>query len=250
MDAATFGQLLIDHAHRAVLAPPDDESTHLSPALDDLNSALVTLSSASPTEQIMSTADDIAVLASQSERGSDSRILRLSAEKIVQRACADPSLSSTYAPLCARMAKTVSPAISDADVADKDGAPVVGGALFEKHLLNQCQAEFESSDGVKPGVLQFLAALYETGLLPLRVACTCIRAVLEQEGGPDGSVLVGLVALLRAVRPAMTESEKGVQMMQSWLERVEKTRERPGLDGDVRKKLGKLLDEGANLKSP
>ncbi|KAF2473146.1 uncharacterized protein BDR25DRAFT_129155 [Lindgomyces ingoldianus] len=196
-------------------------------------------------------ADQILEIAGQSKDENDGRTLRQVIQLTFEKACDEAHWASMYAKFCHRMLATMSSDIKDENVRDKHGAPVVGGALFRKYLLNRCQEEFERGWEVnlpdKPegqtdeaamlsdeyyiaaaakrkglGLIQFIGELYKLGMLTLRIMHECVLKLLDFEGTPDESAIESLVKLLRTVGATMEGTDAGPKMIAVYFERIQK----------------------------
>ncbi|KAL1650397.1 hypothetical protein SLS58_001214 [Diplodia intermedia] len=203
-------------------------------------------------------ADQILEIAKQSENESDGRTLRQVIQLTFEKACDEAHWASMYAKFCKRMLETMSPAIKDENVRDKNGNPVLGGNLFRKYLLNRCQEDFERGweanlpmrkEGESEeaamlseeyyiaaaakrkglGLIQFIGELYKLGMLTVRIMHECVMRLLNFEGVPDESNIESLVKLLRTVGATMETSEAGAQMIRAYFERIEKVKDLPAL---------------------
>ncbi|KAI4700747.1 hypothetical protein J4E81_003711 [Alternaria sp. BMP 2799] len=201
--------------------------------------------------------DQILEIAGQSKDETDGRTLRQVIQLTFEKACDESHWSSMYAKFCSRMLQTMSTEIKDENVRDKHGAPVVGGALFRKYLLNRCQEEFErgwevnlpeAPEGEKEakllsdeyyvaaaakrkglGLIQFIGELYKLGMLTLRIMHECVLKLLDFEGLPDEAAIESLVKLLRTVGATMESAEAGPKMINMYFERIEKVMNMEGL---------------------
>ncbi|KAF2633616.1 hypothetical protein BU25DRAFT_9338 [Macroventuria anomochaeta] len=229
--------------------------------------------------------DQILEIAAQSKDETDGRTLRQVIQLTFEKACDEAHWSSMYAKFCYKMLNTMSHDIKDENVRDKQGNPVVGGALFRKYLLNRCQEEFERGwevnlpeapeEGKEAtmlsdeyyiaaaakrkglGLIQFIGELYKLGMLTLRIMHECVLKLLDFEGLPDESAIESLVKLLRTVGATMESAEAGPKMINMYFERVEKVMNMEGLPSrlqfmlldtiDLRKAGWKSKD---NLKGP
>ena len=190
-------------------------------------------------------------ISSQSRNEVDGRSLRQVIALLFEKACDEAHWASMYAMLAHRMLQDMTSEIRDENVTDKQGNPVVGGALFRKYLLNRCQEEFErgwevnlpmnaegqteeaamlSDEYYKAaaakrkglGLVQFIGELFKLGMLSMRIMCQCVQRLLDFQGAPEEASIEGLVKLLRTVGGAMESSEGGPQIMGAYFERIEK----------------------------
>ncbi|KAB2569931.1 MIF4G-like type 3 [Lasiodiplodia theobromae] len=216
-------------------------------------------------------ADQILEIAKQSENETDGRTLRQVIQLTFEKACDEAHWASMYAKFCKRMLETMSPAIKDEKVRDKNDNPVVGGNLFRKYLLNRCQEDFErgweanlpmKKEGESEeaamlsdeyyvaaaakrrglGLIQFIGELYKLGMLTVRIMHECVMRLLNFEGVPDESNIESLVKLLRTVGATMETSEAGAQMIRAYFERIEKVKDLPALPSRMHFMLLDLVD--------
>ncbi|KAK7714421.1 hypothetical protein SLS57_007147 [Botryosphaeria dothidea] len=216
--------------------------------------------------------DQILEIAKQSENETDGRTLRQVIQLTFEKACDEAHWASMYAKFCKRMLETMSPAIKDENVRDKNGNPVLGGNLFRKYLLNRCQEDFEQGweanlpmtkkegEGEEAamlsdeyyvaaaakrkglGLIQFIGELYKLGMLTVRIMHECVMRLLNFEGVPDESNIESLVKLLRTVGATMEANEAGSQMIRAYFERIEKVKDTPGLPSRMHFMLLDLVD--------
>ncbi|TID25046.1 hypothetical protein E6O75_ATG04251 [Venturia nashicola] len=205
---------------------------------------------------------DILAISSQSENEPDGRTLRQVIQLTFEKACDEAHWASMYAKFCKRMLETMSSEIRDENVRDKNGAPVVGGALFRKYLLNRCQEEFERGWEVnlpaKPegeteeaamlsddyyiaaaakrkglGLIQFIGELYKLNMLTLRIMHECVLKLLNFQGMPDETAVESLVKLLKTIGATLDDEPKGRQMVDQYMERINSVRDMEGLPSRV-----------------
>ena len=214
--------------------------------------------------------DQILEIAAQSKDETDGRTLRQVIQLTFEKACDEAHWSSMYAKFCYKMLNTMSHDIKDENVRDKQGNPVVGGALFRKYLLNRCQEEFERGwevnlpeapeEGKEAtmlsdeyyiaaaakrkglGLIQFIGELYKLGMLTLRIMHECVLKLLDFEGLPDESAIESLVKLLRTVGATMESAEAGPKMINMYFERVEKVMNMEGLPSRLKFMLLDTID--------
>lgn len=194
--------------------------------------------------------DQILEIASQSKTEADGRTLRQVIQLTFEKACDEAHWAGMYAQFCHKMLTAMSTEIRDETIKDKNGNPVVGGALFRKYLLNRCQEEFERGWQVnlpeKPegdskeavlmsdeyyiaaaakrhglGLIQFIGQLYKLRMLTLRIMHECVLRLLNFEGDPDEAAVENLTTLLRTVGATMNEEEQGRQMLQLYFQRMD-----------------------------
>jgi len=94
-------------------------------------------------ENFESISGQILTWANKSEEENDGRTLRQVIKLIFEKATDEAHWSEMYARLCRKMMDTLGDKVSDEKVVDSKGAPVTGGSLFRKYLLNRCQEDFE-----------------------------------------------------------------------------------------------------------
>ncbi|KAF2748218.1 hypothetical protein M011DRAFT_476828 [Sporormia fimetaria CBS 119925] len=222
-------------------------------------------------EKFEKIADQIQEIAAQSKDENDGRTLRQVIQLTFEKACDEAHWASMYAKFAQRMLSTMSPDIKDENVKDKHGAPVVGGALFRKYLLNRCQEEFERGWEVnlpeKPegesgeaallsdeyyvaaaakrkglGLIQFIGELYKLRMLTLRIMHECVLKLLDFEGLPDESAIESLVKLIRTVGSTMQQEDAGPKMLQVYFERIEKIYNMDGLPSRLKFMLLDIID--------
>lgn len=193
--------------------------------------------------------DQILEIASQSKNETDGRTLRQVIQLTFEKACDEAHWAGMYAKFCHKMLTAMSAEIRDETIKDKNGNPVVGGALFRKYLLNRCQEEFErgwevnlpqkpegESEEIKLmsdeyyvaaaakrrglGLIQFIGQLYKLGMLTIRIMHECVLRLLNFEGEPDESAIENLTTLLRSVGGTMYENEQGQALLNTYFERI------------------------------
>lgn len=94
-------------------------------------------------ENFDSISGQILTWANKSEEENDGRTLRQVIKLIFEKATDEAHWSEMYARLCRKMMDTLGDKVQDEKVVDSKGAPVTGGSLFRKYLLNRCQEDFE-----------------------------------------------------------------------------------------------------------
>ena len=203
-------------------------------------------------------ADQILEISAQSKDENDGRTLRQVIALTFEKACDEAHWASMYARFCHRMLTTMSTDIKDDTVKDKHGAPVTGGALFRKYLLNRCQEEFERGWEVnlpeKPegqseeaamlsdeyyiaaaakrkglGLIQFIGELYKLQMLTGRIMHECVMRLLNFQGMPDESAIESLVKLLRTVGATMEGNDQTRSLVGTYFERIETVMKMEGL---------------------
>ena len=208
-------------------------------------------------EKFAKISDDILNIAAQSKDEQDGRSLRQVIQLTFEKACDEAHWASMYARFCKRMLETMSHDIKDEGVRDKNGQPVVGGALFRKYLLNRCQEEFErgweNNLPAKPegqaeevmlsddyyisaaakrrglGLIQFIGELYKLDMLNIRIMHECVFRLLNFEGLPDESSIESLVKLIRTVGGKMEASPNGHALIDPYFDRIKSVIELKGL---------------------
>jgi translation initiation factor 4G len=195
--------------------------------------------------------NQILEIAAQSKNETDGRTLRQVIQLTFEKACDEAHWAEMYARFCHKMLTAMSTEIRDETIKDKNGDPVVGGALFRKYLLNRCQEEFErgwevnlpalpdsESGDVKLlsdeyyiaaaakrkglGLIQFIGQLYILRMLTLRIMHQCVMKLLNFEGEPDEAAVENLTTLLRSVGGTMEEeSDTGAGFIAAYFERIE-----------------------------
>lgn len=194
--------------------------------------------------------NQILEIAAQSKNETDGRTLRQVIQLTFEKATDEAHWAGMYAQFCLKMLSTMSTDIRDETIKDKNGNPVVGGALFRKYLLNRCQEDFEQGwqvnlpqmpDGSSGadvqllseeyytaaaakrrglGLIQFIGQLYILRMLTLRIMHECVMRLLNFEGEPDEAAVENLTTLLRAVGGAMEEEEQGPGFLNMYFERI------------------------------
>ncbi|GAB7363586.1 hypothetical protein MBLNU230_g4157t1 [Neophaeotheca triangularis] len=194
--------------------------------------------------------DQILEIAGQSRNETDGRTLRQVIQLTFEKACDEAHWAGMYARFCHRMLTAMSGDIRDETIMDKQGNPVVGGALFRKYLLNRCQEEFErgwqANLPEKPegeteeaallseeyyiaaaakrrglGLIQFIGQLYKLGMLTLRIMHECVMRLLNFEGEPDEAAVENLTTLLKSVGPTMHTQEQGRTFLDAYFQRID-----------------------------
>ncbi|KXS95783.1 hypothetical protein AC578_6453 [Pseudocercospora eumusae] len=195
--------------------------------------------------------DQILEIAAQSTKETDGRTLRQVIQLTFEKACDEAHWAGMYAKFCQKMLTTMSTDIRDETIKDKNGNPVVGGALFRKYLLNRCQEEFErgwqanlpdkpeGEEGGEAallsdeyyvaaaakrrglGLIQFIGQLYKLKMLTLRIMHECVMRLLNFEGEPDEAAVENLTTLLKSVGATMEEEEQGRIMMNAYFQRID-----------------------------
>jgi translation initiation factor 4G len=194
--------------------------------------------------------EQVLEIAAQSKNEADGRTLRQVIQLTFEKACDEAHWAGMYAKFCHKMLTTMSLEIRDETIKDRNGNPVVGGALFRKYLLNRCQEEFERGweanlpdkpEGEESeiklmsdeyyvaaaakrkglGLIQFIGQLYKLGMLTIRIMHECVQRLLNFEGDPDESAIENLTTLLRSVGPTMYDSgDQGQALLNAYFERI------------------------------
>ncbi|KAF2663901.1 hypothetical protein BT63DRAFT_114385 [Microthyrium microscopicum] len=224
--------------------------THLAPDLVQ-RKVKASLNKMTP-EKFDKISGDILQIAAQSKDESDGRTLRQVIQLTFEKACDEAHWASMYAKFCKRMLETMSTEIKDENVKDKNGLPVVGGALFRKYLLNRCQEEFErgwelnlpaapeggaSQEAVMLsdeyyvaaaakrrglGLIHFIGELYKLGMLTIRIMHECVVKLLNFTGLPEESTVESLVKLLRTIGSTMDAVvPNGREMINMYFDRID-----------------------------
>ncbi|KAF8601659.1 ARM repeat-containing protein [Ceratobasidium sp. AG-I] len=90
-----------------------------------------------------SISDQIIEYANKSENEKDGATLMQVIKLVFEKAKDEAAFSEMYARLCRKMVERVSPNVQDETIRSVDGQPIMGGTLFWKYLINQCQGDFE-----------------------------------------------------------------------------------------------------------
>jgi translation initiation factor 4G len=254
------------HSLQRNAAPPP--SGHLPPDIVQ-RKVKAALNKMTP-EKFDKISDQVLEIAGQSKDEQDGRTLRQVIQLTFEKACDEQHWSSMYAKFCARMLNTMSTEIRDENVTNKQGEPIVGGALFRKYLLNRCQEEFEKGWEInlpdKPegegeaallseeyyiaaaakrrglGLIQFIGELYKLGMLTLRIMHECVLKLLDFEGAPDESAVESLSKLLITIGGTMSQHETGPKMLAMYFDRIEKIKDMEGLPSRQKFMLLDLID--------
>lgn len=194
--------------------------------------------------------DQILEIAAQSKNETDGRTLRQVIQLTFEKACDEAHWAGMYAKFCHKMLTTMSTEIRDETIKDKQGNPVIGGALFRKYLLNRCQEEFErgwqANLPEKPegetqeaallsdeyyvaaaakrrglGLIQFIGQLYKLRMLTLRIMHECVLRLLNFEGDPDEAAVENLTTLLKSVGATMEEDPQGKGLIDTYFQRID-----------------------------
>lgn len=229
--------------------------------------------------------DQILVIVAQSKDETDGRTLRQVIALTFEKACDEAHWAEMYAKFCLKMLETMSPDIKDESILGKDGAPVSGGGLFRKYLLNRCQEDFETGWEAKLpekpegeteeaamlsdeyyvaaaakrkglGLLQFIGELFKLRMLSIKIMHQCFMRLLDFEGMPDESTIESLTRLMKTVG-ATLDAADAASAMNLYFQRIEDVLKKEGLPSrmhfmlldivDLRKKGWATKD---NLKGP
>ncbi|KAK5108940.1 hypothetical protein LTR62_007655 [Meristemomyces frigidus] len=230
------------------MAAGPDLSGHLAPDVVQ-RKVKAALNKMTP-EKFDKIADQVLEIASQSKNETDGRTLRQVIQLTFEKATDEAHWAGMYAKFCHKMLTTMSTDIKDETIKDKNGNPVVGGALFRKYLLNRCQEEFErgwqANLPEKPegdsqeaallsdeyyvaaaakrrglGLIQFIGQLYKLKMLTLRIMHECVMRLLNFEGDIDEAAVENLTTLLRAVGGTMEADDQGPGMLNAYFERID-----------------------------
>ncbi|KAF9031242.1 hypothetical protein BDZ89DRAFT_1101175 [Hymenopellis radicata] len=94
-------------------------------------------------EKFDSISDQIIAWANKSENEKDGRTLIQVIRLVFEKATDEAAWSEMYARLCRKMMEQISNRVQDDGIKGQGGAPITGGHLFRKYLLNRCQEDFE-----------------------------------------------------------------------------------------------------------
>ncbi|ERF76351.1 hypothetical protein EPUS_09435 [Endocarpon pusillum Z07020] len=212
-------------------------------------------------------ADQILEIAAQSKNETDGRTLRQVVQLIMENVTDEAYWASTYALICERMLKFISPDIKDENIKDKYGNVVTGGALFRKYLLGRCQEEFQRGWKVNMpptpegqteeaalmseechialvtkrrglGLVKFIGELYKVGMLTERIIHECIKELLNlDESGLNESKVESLITLLNTVGLNLEQSGRSPALMNIYFERITSIMNHPDLPSRLKSKL-------------
>lgn len=233
----------------AAPAPAADASGNMAPDMVQ-RKVKAALNKMTP-EKFDKISDQIMEIANQSKNESDGRTLRQVIQLTFEKACDEAHWAGMYARFCQKMLTSMSTEIRDETIRDKTGAPVVGGALFRKYLLNRCQEEFErgweANLPEKPegeetqeaallsdeyyvaaaakrrglGLIQFIGQLYKLNMLTIRIMHQCVMRLLNFEGQPDEAAVENLSTLLKTVGATMDANvEQGKPLVDAYFDRI------------------------------
>lgn len=226
--------------------------------------------------------DQILAISAQSKDETDGRTLRQVIQLTFEKATDEAHWASMYAKFCKKMLENISPDIQDERVKDRAGAPVSGGGLFRKYLLNRCQVEFErgwkqeqeankavedaaeaQEANKKPGevemlseeyyaaaaakrrglgLVQFIGELYKLGMLTERIMIECVHKLVDNKGLPDEAEIESLSKLLRTIGQNLDMSEKGRPMMDVYFQRIQGMIDMPELPSRMKFMLMDVID--------
>ena len=210
-------------------------------------------------------------ISSQSKNESDGRTLRQVIQLTFEKATDEAHWAEMYAQFCKRMLESMSPEIKDANILDKKGEVVHGGALFRKYLLNRCQEEFERGWkldlGDKPegeteeakmlsdeyykeaaakrrglGLVRFIGELYKLGMLTERIMHECVKKLVDYEGMPDEAEVESLTNLLKTIGQSLDSTEKGPRVMDVYFMKINEMIVLEGLPSRLRFMLMDIVD--------
>ncbi|KAG8971747.1 hypothetical protein FRC05_010814 [Tulasnella sp. 425] len=160
------------------------------------------------SENFASVSDQIVDWVNRFKDDKNGGSLALIIKLVFEKATDESHWAEMYARLCRRMMEKISPEVQDEKVRNIAGAPIVGGQLFRKFLLNRCQEDFErgwsqtlarGSDEKEPelgseeyyavvkvkrqgiGLVQFIGELYKLHMLTERIIHECIKRLIPLE---------------------------------------------------------------------
>lgn len=264
-------------------ASQPDPSGHMAPDMVQrkVKSALNKMT----PERFDKISDQILVIVAQSKDETDGRTLRQVIALTFEKACDEAHWAEMYAKFCLKMLEMMSSDIKDESILGKDGAPVSGGGLFRKYLLNRCQEDFETGWEAKLpekpegeteeaamlsdeyyiaaaakrkglGLLQFIGELFKLRMLSIKIMHQCFMRLLNFEGMPDESTIESLTRLMKTVG-ATLDSADAKSAMDLYFQRIEDVLKKEGLPSrmhfmlldivDLRKKGWATKD---NMKGP
>ncbi|KAI8380801.1 hypothetical protein BD560DRAFT_444491 [Blakeslea trispora] len=188
-------------------------------------------------EKFDSISDQIWEYAKQSEREDNGQSLRTVIQLIFDKACDEPNFAGMWAQLCRKLFDVISrdTNIKDVNILDKSGAPVSGGALYRKYLLNRCQQEFEKGwksdlpkiDTNNPdvmmtdeyyaavkakrqglGLVQFIGELFKRQMLTDRIMLECLTRLCADPKNPEDEEAETMCKMLTTIGRALDSSSK------------------------------------------
>ncbi|KAG8772959.1 hypothetical protein FRC20_005384 [Serendipita sp. 405] len=226
-------------------------------------------------EKFESISDQIVAWANKSESETDGQTLTLVIKLVFEKATDEATWSSMYALLCKKMLEDLSPGVSDENVRDKTGKPIVGGQLFRQYLLSRCQADFErgwsaretleeqqtavaAATGAAPGeevfsdeyyalqkvkrrglgLVKFIGELFKLQMLTERIMHRCILKLLDEPAEED---IESVCQLLKTVGSALS-GPKGKESMDMYFGRMKELSADPGVSQRIRFMLLDVID--------
>ncbi|OBZ87917.1 hypothetical protein A0J61_04035 [Choanephora cucurbitarum] len=215
-------------------------------------------------EKFDSISDQIWEYAKQSEREDNGQSLRTVIQLIFDKACDEPNFAGMWAQLCRKLFDVISrdTNIKDVNILDKAGAPVSGGALYRKYLLNRCQQEFEKGwksdlpkiDTNNPdvmmtdeyyaavkakrqglGLVQFIGELFKRQMLTDRVMIECLTRLCVDPKNPEDEETETMCKMLTTIgRTLDTSSKKNKDWLDTYFMRMKEMYESETLSSRVK----------------
>jgi translation initiation factor 4G len=218
-------------------------------------------------EKFDSISDQIVAWANKSENETDGATLTLVIRLVFDKATDEATWSGMYARLCRKMMEQISTHVTDENVRDREGKPVVGGQLFRQYLLSRCQADFErgwsaretleeqqsaaaAASGAAPGeivfsdeyyalqkakrrglgLVKFIGELFKLQMLTERIMHRCILKLLDEPAEED---IESVCQLLKTVGAALS-GPKGRETMDMYFGKMIELSQDPSVSQRIR----------------
>ncbi|KAF9031266.1 ARM repeat-containing protein [Hymenopellis radicata] len=202
-------------------------------------------------ENFDSISDQIIAWANKSENEKDGRTLVQVIRLVFEKAIDEAAWSEMYARLCRKMLEQISTRVQDDGIKGQGGAPITGGHLFRKYLLNRCQEDFERGWVAKEttaagkavqdeadievyyaaqqakrqglGLIKFMGELFKLYMLTERIMHECVKKLLGNVDNPVEEEIESLCTLLATVGE-MLDTQKARAHMDVYFSRMKELR--------------------------
>ncbi|KIO10555.1 hypothetical protein M404DRAFT_129837 [Pisolithus tinctorius Marx 270] len=231
--------LLEMSANRLVPSSGERKGTIYVPTPEVVDRNVKSLLNKLTMENFDSISDQIVAWANKSENEKDGRTLIQVIRIVYEKAVDDADRSEMYARLCRKMMETISPKLQDDGIKSTDREPITGGLLFRKHLLNQCQEDFErgwvgmkataraaaveasDEETIKSagegelysdedyvtqqakrqslGLIKFIGELFKVQILTERIMHECVKKLLGNVENPEEEEIESLCQLFKTI---------------------------------------------------
>ncbi|KAF9031260.1 ARM repeat-containing protein [Hymenopellis radicata] len=233
-------------------------------------------------EEFDSISDQIIAWANKSENEKDGRTLYQIMRLVFEKATEDAASSEMYARLCRKMMERISNRVrDDGGTKGKGGAPMTGGRLFCKYLLNRCQEDFErgwvakdataaaaarrpgQDEAIKAGnekkeggeeyyaaqkakrqglrLIKFIGELFKLYMLTELIMHKCVKKLLGNIDNPEEEEIESLCTLLATVGE-MLDTQKARAYMDVYFSRMKELKRSSNVSSRMQSMLQNVIE--------